>query len=115
MAQIRTTNSQCLHCGGQYPSEVAVEQRRDYRKYRCAKCGSRIAEAVVATGGDTADTPINPPMYKIADHGLRADVDWGTWEVWWTDLHVIVVMHGRVVNDAPDNALQFISHLEDRT
>jgi hypothetical protein len=81
----------------------------------CAKCGSRIAEAVVATDGDTADTPIDPPTYKIADHSLRPGLHWATWEVWWTDLHVIVMIHGRIVNDAPENAAGFISHLEDRT
>lgn len=110
--QVRNTNKRCLNCGAGFPHDVRSEAINDYIEFQCPKCRSRIAEAVIGTDGEAADTPRNIP-YPSRRYYIREDVDWETWEVWWTDQAWAMLINGRPVNSPRDEMLALINHLED--
>lgn len=104
-----------MNCGAQVPQDVNVRERDDYSEYRCPDCGYTIAERIVATNGNTATSPRRSPI-GAREYTVDPDVDWDTWEVWWTNREVAVIIHGVLVNrnNAPEHILDFISQLESK-
>jgi DNA-directed RNA polymerase subunit RPC12/RpoP len=110
--QIRSVNERCLDCGAEVPRAVEVEESEDYRRYICPSCGSSIAEAIISTDGEPATSPYRPP-FKSMDYIIREDIEWDTWEVWWTDYNVAVLIHGTMVSEHTDEKmLKLIDALE---
>lgn len=104
-----------MNCGGQVPQHVNVREQDDYREYRCPDCGYTIAEAIISTGGEPASSPRHCPM-SARHYTVDPSVSWDTWEVWWTNINVAVIIHGRIVNENAVSAdfLEFISKLREK-
>jgi len=108
----RKTNSDCLTCGSQKPARVTLEQSGDYYEYKCPKCGITVVQRVVATNGAVSDSPaITPP--EVRRIVLPEQVEWDTWEAWWTRYQALVRIHGRNVYGDSEFA-EFVDYIQEQ-
>lgn len=96
MADVRGTNTSCLVCSVKTPLKVNLRKHGDYHEFVCPKCGTTIAEGVIATDGNPVSGHRIPPSV-CSSVDVEARVSWDTWEAWWTDRQTACAIHGRLV------------------
>lgn len=101
-----------MTCGGQMPTDVRDDGENDYRCYVCPECGDLLLEGIVSTNGEPANSPKDPPSRRGVTT-LRADLQWDTWEFWWTNRYMIEVLHGVPVSGTAE-LLDFVEDFQQR-
>lgn len=112
---VRYNDANCLHCGKQLPvSTIRQENSRGIVAYHCHKCHTEIVTGVVATHGEHADARESEVsiLHNRDSCTIEDNVDWTTWEIWWTDVASVCAINGRVT--CGNNELyQFVIELQE--
>lgn len=93
---LRRTNDGCLNCGGQKPAKVEKRQDGASIEYRCPDCDWKIVEGAVREHGD-GGIDITTPRHPENEPTVANRVRVATWEKWWTGIHIVSAINGRVV------------------
>lgn len=113
MRKVRNTSRDCINCGGHVPADVTHFVNGGIEIYSCPRCEEVLLEGIVAEDGEPARARRAPPRANPNNPILvRDDIEFSTWETWWTDRAVVTMIHGRVV--AGDTKLKdFVSKVLD--
>lgn len=103
----RHTNEFCLSCGSVIPTNVTTERYDDYTRALCGECNRVVVEYIYTEDGRFAESSVRPPQDITAYVG---DVDFSTFEVWWTDKMKVGMVNGRVVAGDP-KLVEFIEKM----
>lgn len=104
----RDVKDDCMNCSSQVPPASDRVNDDGYIRYYCSKCSHTIVEGIIAEDGSPAPTFMDPP--PGCSMSLPTEVNWTTWETWWTDRMCVTLLNGRYV-DGNENLIDFLEQL----